>query len=178
MAEQAAREGTTMAEKAAIYNRLIKTGLEIEMEQMREQLPDAFRRVVGTHGSAFEAAFFGMDHGRPIVAIVVYQIANLPDQRVALQCQVLGCVIVYDSNTWSNAFMGMNDEIMQYGGDVNFWNSNGSDEAIRKLIQIEMAAHPDFVGGDIDMLSISTGGARWIEHGRECPEVKPITSSK
>jgi len=73
--------------------------------------------------------------------------------------------------------MGKNDEIMRYGGDVSFWNSKGSDEAIRELIKIEMGAHPDLVGGDIDMLSIGTGGVHWIEHGRECPEIEPAKKS-
>jgi hypothetical protein len=122
----------------------------------------------------FKTGFFGIEHGRPIAAFVVYTLASLPGQRVILQCQVPGCVQVSTGDSWSNFFMGANDKIEQYGPDTRFWDSNGSDEAIRKLIAMEVAAHPDLVGGPINMISISSSEIKWIQHSHECPDIKPI----
>jgi len=53
----------------------------------------------------------------------------------------------------------------------NFWK-NDPINAIRKLIELEIADDPFYVGPPIDILQIDKNGARWIEKKKECPDIQ------
>jgi hypothetical protein len=53
LAKQAASQGRTIEQKAGIYNRLIKDQVEMEMEAIRQRLPDEFARLLGGRGTPF-----------------------------------------------------------------------------------------------------------------------------
>ncbi len=94
LAAQASKQGTTIEEKAQIFNELLEPRLKTDMERMRLEFPGPYREMLGTEGTVFEAAFFGMDYDRPIVALVEYKIVSPPSQRVAFECGFPGCVRV------------------------------------------------------------------------------------
>jgi hypothetical protein len=175
VAAQAAREGATIEDKAIAYNRLMKPRIEMDLEAMRQGAPIAYQRLFGK-GDPFEAAFFGVERGRTIVVAVAYKIVSPLSEPVVLQCEVAGCVQVNEGPGFSVSAMGKNEEVLKYKGDEGFWSSNTLEEAISKLLRKEMTAHPDLVGGKIHILYIMANGAHWIEHGRECPEIKPMTN--
>jgi len=67
---------------------------------------------------------------------------------------------------------GMTSAIKSYTDQNSEWYSQlGPDVAIRKMMQLEIAANKDAVGPPVSILKMDAVGARWVEQGA-CPAIR------
>lgn len=156
----------TIAEQIKALDALMLPILESEAEYVRlNQRSEAFMYAAAQVNAPFaEVVLVGVDNGKPTAAHRVY---TLGPKRITRACPG-DCPAATDT-----FFLGQIGAISKHlsktGGAQKFFSERTDQAAIRELIEVEIAASPQLVGGPINILRIPVqGGADWLEGGGSC----------
>ena len=138
---------------------------------------DEFRNLMNEYGLGnrlLPAVIIGIENNKPIILERFYSVDNFDVIPLRIKTD-----IPQDINK-DNAFvisMGIDTAIDQDIQDIKR-NKRDRDillnpiKSINRLIPLQASATPDDVGLPIDILHIAPGKVEWIQHKRECPEIK------
>jgi hypothetical protein len=165
----ACEQGKTIAEKARAFEQMAADPLTEALEIIRQNnLPYYRQRFADKETCA--VIFFGMEGASPAFSVVTFESVNSMSAPVSLVHRVINSSD-YPNEVSLTVSTGHHDAIDHLKGDRKFWEI-GPVAGITKLIEIQMKATPDKVGGHIDIIKVSKDGAEWIQKKPQCPEIK------
>ncbi len=74
------------------------------------------------------------------------------------------------ANRHIKLFMGINKEMTEYDAKHPQWPASDEIEGIKRLLNLEIKAHPDKVGPPIDIYLLGANGGQWIQVKKDCIE--------
>jgi len=162
--------GLTIEKKVKRLEEMIEKPLTEILERLRRDSPLEYaRRYQG--GSALQIIFFGVEEGSTFMLAREF----VPTATILFPVQI----IIFRYKCPGDCENG--EEIYKLGEseaidrflikEPDFWKNNPVD-AIRKLIELEIADRPLNVGPPIDILQIDKNGARWIQKKKECSDIQ------
>jgi hypothetical protein len=165
------RPDASVADRVGILTGLITSALVDELIKVRSNSPDEFRQKL--EGQTFlRIVITGFDKKKPAVFVRQFRMAIfggkmavtvIPDD-CADDCT--GDVVTRFLGETA-AIDGLPDET------PGFWSS-GLTNGVRRLIEMQIAARPDYVGPPIDIVRLDSRGATWIQKKPQCPAIQSV----
>ena len=133
---------------------------------LRTNNPAAYQYLLGPRSSSdvVQLAVAQNVNGRPMLAIIELE-----------QLRGHGALSVSTTICTGNCrpdnamyYLGYWDRIEPYVANSGQPRSVGSAASLDRLIRMESAAHPREVGAPINVLEITSSGARWLQNGGNC----------
>ena len=160
----------TAAEKVNILTGFLTSELFVELNRVRRNSPEEFHTKL--EGQTFlRIVVAGFENNRPLVFVRQFRMAYL--------AQGIGVMVFPDDcldecrGEIVTRFLGETAAIDGVPEDTPaFWH-DGLVSGVRRLLETEIEARSEYVGPPIDLLQITSQGARWIQKKPECPDVKP-----
>jgi hypothetical protein len=167
-AAEALNSNRDLATRVTNFEKLLLGPLERLLTALKTTDAGRFQREIDGQ-SVVDTLFVGFEDGYPVLLLRSFIVRNGAAQGMTLRIRREDC-----SRDCSEALayvaLGQHEAIDNaLAENPNYWKI-GFAEAIRKLINLEISAKPNFVGPPISILTIDKDGPRWIEHGA-CPDV-------
>ena len=168
VATDALNSNSNLESKVTHFEKLLVHPLERLLISLRAADAARFQRELDGR-SAIDTLFVGFEGGYPVLLFRSFVVRNRTSRGVTLRIKREEC-----SRDCSEALayvaLGQHEVIDEaLAENPDFWKI-GFAEAIRKLINLEISAKPNFVGPPISILTIDKNGPRWIEQGA-CPDI-------
>ena len=156
----------SLKEKADAFLTLASDPVNSLAQYLRENEPKFYETFNGNGGEFVYVVFAGVQDGAPVAYARGFKIASDGSVNpVSHDITATGA---------GGFFAGFNDHIAAYLKAHPNWAHKDSVATARKLIELEIAAHPDGVGQPISILTVDhKGKQKWVEAGA-CP---PITGA-
>jgi hypothetical protein len=144
----------------------IRGPLLIAVQRINRDVPEPIKsKSIGHAGETpTQLAVFGIENKIPIVVTVNFQRIDFGDTNpVGIYAEIKvcpgdGCAI--PDASWF--LLGQQEESKAVIDKGNFWSGNDGDD-VRRIVEIEIKANPDSVGGPIDVLTLESDGTyKWI----------------
>jgi len=155
-----------LKEKADAFLNLASDPVNSPAQYLRENEPKFYDTFNRNGGEFVYVVFAGLQDGVPVAYARGFKIAS--DGSVN--------PVSYDITATgaTGFFAGFNDHIAAYLKAHPNWSHKDTVATARKLIELEIAAHPDGVGPPVSILTVDRKGKqKWVEAGA-CP---PITGT-
>jgi Proteasome subunit len=133
---------------------------------LRTNNPGAYQYLLrpGSSSDVVQLAVAQNVNGRPMLAIIELQQLR---GRTALNVSTSICPGTCRPDN-AMYYLGYWDRIEPYVANSGQPRSVGSAASLDRLIRMESAAHPREVGAPINVLEITSSGARWLQNGGNC----------
>jgi len=116
------------------------------------------RRMICT-----EVAFFGVEHGAPVFAAVKLEQIGGARESLKLVPHEYLCPGKCDQRRKTVWIIGRRDHLIRKRKvDPHFFTRYLDEATARRLVEVEAAADPQYVGGPIDVLMLNSTGAHWM----------------
>ena len=163
------RPDASVADRVSILTGLLTSALVTELIEVRRNSPDEFRQKL--EGQTFlRIVIAGFEKKKPAVYVRQFRMAIfggkmavtvIPDDcsddcKGEVVTRFLGETAAID---------GLPDET------PGFWSA-GLTDGVRRLIEMQITARPDYVGPPIDIVRIDAKGATWIQKKPQCPAIQ------
>ena len=160
----------TIEQKIETVLQTIKEPLTLILDRYRQTDPADYSRFATA--PALQILFFGINEGSSFVVASEFVIPN-PSPLVPVHFMIHYGKCPGDAcTTGEQVFMsGEHDAISKFLREKpGYWKVNPV-EAVRELIEVQIADIPDLVGPPIDILYVDKNGARWIQKKDQCPDI-------
>lgn len=164
---EACLKGGTLEGKVRAFEELIVNPLSHALKYMRRNHSKYYRQKI--HGkTAVQIVFAAVEKGVPILHVRYLNVSDREGDSPAVALHKLGCPGRDCPRGEFASYLGHNAAIVQLmEKEKNFW-TRGYAEGIRELIDLEIQAEPEYVGGPVDILRLDRNGHRWIQKKEEC----------
>jgi len=110
-----------------------------------------------------EVVFFGIEQGVPVIDGLKLEQVGETRESLKLVPHEYRCPGDCDQRQRTVWIIGRRDRILRNGKlDPDFVARPLDEEAARHLVELEAAAHPQYVGGPIDVLLLNSMGPHWM----------------
>jgi hypothetical protein len=168
VAAEALHSKGNLVNRVTHFEKLLLPPLERLLMSLKATDATRFQREMEGQ-SAVDVLFVGFEAGHPALLSRSFIVRNGASQRINVRIKREECS--HDcAEELAYAALGQHEAIDRaLAENPHFWKI-GFAEAIRRLINLEISAAPNFVGQPISILTIDKYGPRWIEQG-PCPNV-------
>jgi hypothetical protein len=130
------------------------------LEFNRKSDPAGYNKTVENNRPIIsQTMFFGYENDSAVLAVVLFSVVNKISDTVKIAHRILYRNLAYG---------GYTNEIKDTIENTKTWEP-GVVATIKNLINIEAAAHPKYVGGEISILKVKPDGSvEWIPSGSHC----------
>ncbi|MGZ3371938.1 MAG: hypothetical protein ACXU9Z_01435 [Gemmatimonadaceae bacterium] len=145
----------TFAQGVELAKSKLKTGLETLFHSLK--LENAAEYEWALEGETLQVAFAKIEDGKPVFAVLDFKVREQQTEIIERSCpsELCGQGRLFK--------LGLHDHIDKSGS-----KTGPMEDVLRSLIQLEIDAHPDMVGGPIDVLQIDPKGSYWLLGGHFC----------
>jgi hypothetical protein len=160
LAEQACGLPGDLRHKADAFLDIAKDPLMAVAQYLPQNEPEFFAELTNSNGGELiMVVFAGPDAGNASIFARGYKLdANGAITPVSLD--------VSESNNGAGFFGGANQEIAAYLKKHPHWDSEDKVKAARKFVELEIKAHPQWVGPPVSVLSINhLDQQKWVSPG-------------
>ena len=167
---EASRGLSTVAEKVKAIEARLETALVTEVPKVRERDPDLYQKLVSGKWDVLSLVVVGLEKGVPFARGMAFSLNSSPDGlRASLKENSCPGDCLFGVKT---LWLGQSDEIAKYMEGRRSPRKPVADFA-RFLIQLEIDAKAEGVGGPIDIVRITSTGAEWVQRKPDCPQILP-----
>ncbi len=141
------------------------------MLQVRRNSAEEFR--VKSEGQTFlRIVIAGFEGNKPVIFVRQFRTVFI-SRNVGLMIIPDDCLDDCDGQV-ATRFLGETDAIDGLPEDTPGFGKDGLVDGVRRLVEIETQARSEYVAPPIDILQITSGGAKWIQKKLECPTLQPL----
>jgi hypothetical protein len=156
-ATAASGSGGGVRQIGSAFERIAKPRLVAAVERMRVDAPKLFAKHVRGEGVVFSVAFVAIERGTPTLELVEFRYRAGGSLDVTREsCPGGGCIGVGAESY----FLGQSDAIMKHRAATpppDLTLDTITDYFV-SLVELEIKAHPEDVGGPIDVVRINLNG--------------------
>ena len=157
----AARGPSTVAEKVKAIEDRIKAALLTEVPAVKERDPDLYGKLVSGQG-IISLVLVGAEKNVPFVKGIMFTVNSVTENSCPGNC-LFGVKTLW---------LGQSEAIAKHMEAHRVPHKPFADFA-RSLVQLEIDAKAEGVGGPIDILRITPNGTEWIQRKSDCPHILP-----
>jgi hypothetical protein len=166
-AAEALNSNSDLASRVTHFEMLLVHPLERLLMALKATDPRRFQRELEGQ-SAVDTLFVGFEDGYPAFLLRSFIVRDGASHSITVRIRREDCA--RDCSEVAYVALGQHEAIDKaLAENPEYWKI-GFAEAIRKLINLEISAEPNFVGPPISILTIDKSGPRWIEQGA-CPDI-------
>lgn len=170
IATSAFRHGNTLLDKIDAFEALITAPLSKTLHYVREVNPADFKRSFDTEDKVVLGMIFAaVEDGIPKIFVRDFQMSTT--DPITFNIHKKSCPGTCPTGRHVY-FSGHKKAMMKYYDEHPEIQRSGLDVTIDTLIGVAITNCGDAVGLPIDILRITTDGAKWIQHKTECPEIQ------
>jgi hypothetical protein len=159
MAKIICRDKKSFAEVVESFGKMFGSYLGFYLQYQKTHDSNSYHKLIKEKPFISQTMFFGYENDSAILADVLFQVPDTIKDFIIIKHTIIKRDLLYG---------GFVEEIRGPIEKETTWK-NGTVQTIKKLIQVEMAAHPKDVGGDINMLKITPDGQiEWIPKKNSC----------
>ncbi|MFH0844731.1 MAG: hypothetical protein V1930_04585 [Pseudomonadota bacterium] len=167
LVNEACLKGGTLDDKVRAFDGLIVNPLSHALKYIKRTHSRYYRQKI--HGkAAVQMVFAAVEAGVPRLHVRYLNVSEREGDSPSIALSKRNCPGGDCPNGEFAAYLGHNEAIVRFvEKERDFWTI-GYAEGIRELIDLEIQAEPDYVGGPIDILRLDRNGHRWIQRKEEC----------
>jgi hypothetical protein len=143
------------------------------VEKLNVEIPLLKRNSFITYREKIEGRIFlrilvaAFEKKRPVLFVRQFRLGQLADGSAGVIVSNDDCDVKCKGAAVTR-FLGESDAIDGLPEETrDFWKQ-GLAAGVRKLVEIQIAARDEYVGPPIDILSLTSGGFRWIQAKPQC----------
>jgi hypothetical protein len=161
LAKDACQTAGPLSNKVARFEVLVTDGLTKAMIHVQTNQPSTYRRLyLGKR--VIDSAFWGLHQGVPVLFTRTFHVSEsdsgAPLVTVSRLDRPGGC-----PGGETAIFLGHTDAIQRHYDDHPDVFKGDFTEAIETLIELQAVATPEAVGGEVDLISLTKDGPRWVQ---------------
>lgn len=166
LGEAACQLPGSLKDKADGFARIAGEPVNSIAAYLRENEPKFYTDTFNRNGGEFAyVVFAGVENGTPV--------AYARGFKIAADGSIKPVASDITGEGATGFFAGFNDRIAAYLKAHKKWAHGNTVALARKLVQLEIAAHPDAVGPPISILTVDRKGKqKWAQAG-VCPALPP-----
>jgi hypothetical protein len=159
MATIICRDKKSFDEVAESFGKMFGSYLGLYLQYQKTHDSNSYYKLIKEKPFISQTMFFGYENDSAVLADVLFQVPDTIKDFIIIRHSIVKRDLLYG---------GFVEEIRGTIEKGTTWK-NGTVQTIKKLIQIEMAAHPKEVGGDINMLIVTPDKQiEWIPRQNSC----------
>jgi Proteasome subunit len=167
---KAHRYGHSISATVQAFEKMVVGPLIKTLQQFKRDQPDYYTKYLQAH-SHFSIIFFGLENETPVVYSRYFNAKDSTDGSIKVDIQRKDCPGNCPTGM-TYIFLGEQEAISKFLDGNPHYSSVGWVPTIRKLIEIEIADKPDFVGYPIDIIRVDKKAAEWIQRKKKCPDIQ------
>jgi hypothetical protein len=159
MAKKICQDKKSFSEVLESFGKVFASYLSLYLQYEKTHDSNSFQNLIKEKPFISQTMFFGYENDSAMLADVLFQVPDTIKDVIILKHVIIKRDLLYG---------GFIEEIKDPIEKNSTWK-DGTVQTIKKLIQVEMAAHPKEVGGDINILKITPDGQiEWIPRQNSC----------
>ena len=164
LGEAACQISGSLKDKADGFLEIARDPVTSIVQYLRANEPQFYADTFNKNSGEFAyVVFAGTENGSPVAYARGFKIAGDGSvNAVSVDVTMTGA---------AGFFAGFNDHIAAYLKAHPNWSHKGAVATARKLIELEIAAHPDGVGQPISILIVDRKGKQKWVHSGACPAI-------
>ena len=167
LAMDVAKHSPTVADAVDRFEKLAVPQFAKAVSRIKGDAPHIYNAEIKRVPEPFQIVFFAVESNVPLFIVSYFTVVEsskgvtvTPHRK---ECPGSAC----ESSGRTIIMLGENSAATKLSSNPTFWvGINDPISAVRKLVQTEIDAVPSRVQPPISILSIDTGGLRWIEKGK------------
>jgi len=167
---RAYRVSDSISSTVQAFEQMIVGPFITSLEEVKRDQPRYYLRYLQGRAN-FSIVFFGLEKDTLVVYTRAFNATESANGTIKVDVQRQDCPDGCSTGI-TYFFLGEYEAIDTFLDANPHYSKNGLIPAILKLIEIEIADKPDFVGYPIDIMRVDKKGAAWIQRKVECPDVK------
>jgi len=159
MAKILCRDKKSFAEVVESFGKMFASYLGLYLQYQKTRDSNSYHELIKEKPFISQTVFFGYENDSAMLADVLFQVPDTIKDIIIIKHTIVKRDLLYG---------GFIEEIRDSIDKETTWK-NGTVQTIKELIQVEMAAHPKEVGGDIIILKVTPDGQiEWIPSRNSC----------
>jgi len=164
---QVSQSNGSILQKAAFFENIVRDPIIRALEMIRRDYPDDFKRK-HLKDPVLQIIFFGFEVNAPVLLARQFRVNTSTDGSLQLTIDRNDCPGMECPKGLARLTMGEHGEIDRFlKRQPDFWKANVT-EGVKRMIQLQIDATPDKVGGPIDLIVVDGNGGHWLQRRQEC----------
>jgi hypothetical protein len=164
LARPALMQGKSMKEQIARFADAVQPGLTRAVDGLRRDAPDEYGKLASGR-PVLQAILASQENGKPVLATVGFVL----DGSGTLQPRA-SLIDGSDARGPRLIYAGQQQRIREYLKANRNWIEGDRQALVRDLVQLEIDAKTEHVGGPVDVIEIDTSGTHWIQRKSACAD--------
>ncbi len=158
LGEQACQSQGTLKEQADLFLEIAKDPVSSMAQYLHDNEPQFYNRFSNNGGEFSVVVFAGEENGKPLAYARGFKVAS-DGSATPFSSDITGTGA-------TGYFAGATDHIATYLKATPNWGHMDAVALARKLVDLEIAAHPNEVGPPVTILTVDhKGKQKWINQG-------------
>jgi len=167
---KAHKHGDSISATVQAFEKMVVGPLTTMLQQFKRDQPDFYKKDL-QRDSHFSIMFFGLENGTVVVYSRYFTATDPINGSSKIEIQRKDCPGDCPTGT-TYIFLGEQEAMNKFLDANPHYSKIGWAPTIRKLIEIEIADKPDFVGYPIDIIRLNNKVTEWIQRKAECPDIQ------
>jgi hypothetical protein len=169
LAKAACSGDDSLSNKVARFETQVRDKLTRAMVVIQREQPAEYkatflgRRVI-------DAAFWAVEKRQPVLRTMMFTIGDSSNRSPVVKVERKLCPGDCPGGE-GVIYLGHSDAIESYVAKHPKLFDGDLARAIETLINVQAAATPETVGGEVDIVRLTNDGAKWVQRKEDCPEV-------
>lgn len=167
---QAFQQPGTMREKVDDFESLADAPLTAALQRLKKEEPAFYEHYLENKGQVLQVVFFGLEDGSPKLFLRTFEVELISGNVT---------VVMERNECTAGTCPGAMAFLLGYSGAASafvtshpgFWK-NGLAPAVERLVDLEIAEVPQFVGPPVDVLRVNRQGAAWVKRKAQCAPIR------
>jgi len=159
-----------IADNVDRFGNELQDPLKEAIENVKIEYPDYFEQNIFNH-EPVQLLIAGIENGVPILMTRGFKVASSLGEPVRIEINKQGCKepTCQQDHPFYIA-LGKHDALDRYvDNNPNIWSPGITDDAVRRLVEVEIADKPEDVGPPVDILFVGINQMQWIQKKPGCP---------
>jgi hypothetical protein len=156
-----AASGASIRDAAFRFKRLVLPAFAKALRRLQHDGPQFYVDNIKSGPTPLSALFLGVEHGVPKFYVVAVKVVDDTHGRMRLGADILECPGSYCTNGFGGAALGANEVALEASKNSLVWTGflNDPVSGVRKMVEMEIADKPKYVGPPIDIVSVNGSGS-------------------